>query len=67
MPSAETLSHELRRAGFGSVDVARTAVERRFDRATALRKLRGRHASSFDLLSEDEFRAGLARAEHRLP
>jgi SAM-dependent methyltransferase len=65
-PSGERLTSELEQAGFDGVAVERVTVERRFDRATALRKLRGRHASSFDLLSEPEYRAGLARAERAL-
>jgi hypothetical protein len=46
--------------------VERLAVDRRFTRDQALEKIRGRHLSSFDLLTEDEYRAGLARAEREL-
>ena len=67
MPAAATLERELGEAGFGTTTVERVAIEREFDRETALRKLRGRHTSSFDLLGEDEIAAGLARAERELP
>lgn len=67
MPDAVTLERELREAGFAPVTVERLGVERGFDRETALRKLRGRHTSSFDLLDEDEIAAGLERAERELP
>jgi SAM-dependent methyltransferase len=67
IPSADALRDELARAGFDPVRVERLSVERAFDRETALRKLRGKHASSFDLLGEDEYDAGLARAEAELP
>jgi ubiquinone/menaquinone biosynthesis C-methylase UbiE len=67
IPPAATLARELGEAGFAPVSVERLAVEREFDRETALRKLRGRHTSSFDLLEEDEIVAGIARAERELP
>jgi SAM-dependent methyltransferase len=67
MPDAATLERELGEAGFGPVTVERLAIEREFDRETALRKLRGRHTSSFDLLGEDEIAAGIAQAERDLP
>jgi hypothetical protein len=37
------------------------------DRATALARIRGRHISTFDLLDEDEIRAGTERAARELP
>ena len=67
MPDAGTLERELGEAGFAPVTVERVAIEREFDRETALRKLRGRHTSSFDLLEEDEIAAGLERAEREVP
>jgi ubiquinone/menaquinone biosynthesis C-methylase UbiE len=66
MPDTGTLERELAEAGFGPVSVERVAIEREFDRETALRKLRGRHTSSFDLLGEEEIAAGLERAEREL-
>jgi SAM-dependent methyltransferase len=67
VPSGSTLRVELLDAGFASVRVEPFAFPRVFDRDTALRKLRGRHTSSFDLLSEEEYAHGLARAEAELP
>jgi hypothetical protein len=67
MPDAATLERELSAAGFAPATVERVAIEREFDRETALRKLRGRHTSSFDLLEEDEIAAGLERAEREVP
>ena len=37
------------------------------DRDAALQKIRGRHISTFDLIGEAEYRAGLERAERELP
>ncbi|MDQ3823690.1 MAG: hypothetical protein M3321_10690 [Actinomycetota bacterium] len=42
-------------------------VARRFSRDHALERIRGRYASTFDHLSEQEYREGLARAERELP
>jgi SAM-dependent methyltransferase len=66
-PTADDLERELGAAGFDDVDITRLAVERSYSRETALAKLRGRHISSFDLLTEDEFRAGLDRVEREAP
>ena len=66
LPSAAELERELLEAGFARVTVRRVAFERRFDRQTALRKLEGRHTSSFDLLEESEIAAGIVRAEREL-
>lgn len=66
-PRNDDLVGELRDAGFAEVEVERVAVARRFSREQALAKIRGKHISSFDLLSEDEYRAGLERAERELP
>jgi ubiquinone/menaquinone biosynthesis C-methylase UbiE len=65
-PTVDQLVSELAVAGFERTTAERIAVDRRFDRETALHKLRGRHASSFDLLTEPEYGAGLARAECEL-
>lgn len=67
IPNADDLRSELEGSGFRSVEVERLAVSRRFSREEALRKVRGKHVSSFDLLSEDEYRAGLDRVERELP
>ena len=36
-------------------------------REHALERIRGRHISTFQLIGEDEYRAGLERAERELP
>jgi len=36
-------------------------------REVALERIRGRHIATFDLISDDEYRAGLEQAERELP
>jgi ubiquinone/menaquinone biosynthesis C-methylase UbiE len=57
----------LEEAGFGEVRLRPLRQRARIGRAAALEKVRGRHISTLRLLDEDEFRAGLARAEDELP
>jgi SAM-dependent methyltransferase len=66
-PTPETLHDGLARAGFADVRTTSLRQHGALDRETALEKIRGRHISTFDLLGEDEYRAGLERAEHELP
>jgi ubiquinone/menaquinone biosynthesis C-methylase UbiE len=66
-PSAATLERELRDAGFGDVEVGPFTFRRSFSRAEALAKLRGRAYSTFALMDADEYDAGVAAAEARLP
>jgi SAM-dependent methyltransferase len=66
-PSPDVLEDELRAAGFASSRRVELCVPRRFPRGDALAKLRGRYASTFDLLSDEEYRTGVARAERELP
>jgi SAM-dependent methyltransferase len=63
----EALMEELRAAGFADVRAVRHAQRRRIDRETALARIRGRSISTFDLIGEEEFEAGLARAVAELP
>jgi hypothetical protein len=65
-PDSDDFGEELSAAGFEAVELNRVAVPRRFDREQALAKIRGRHISSFDLLADEEYRSGLARAEREL-
>jgi ubiquinone/menaquinone biosynthesis C-methylase UbiE len=65
-PTPETLRDELARAGFADVRATSLRQEAAIDRGTALEKIRGRHISTFDLIGEDEYAAGLARAEREL-
>jgi SAM-dependent methyltransferase len=66
-PTSETLRAELAEAGF--LDVRATPLRQRaaIDRKSALERIRGRHISTFDLIEDDEYRAGLERAERELP
>jgi ubiquinone/menaquinone biosynthesis C-methylase UbiE len=66
-PGGETLRLELEAAGLGVVQVEPLVLERRFDRETALRKLHGRAYSTFTLMSDEEYEAGVAAAEWSLP
>jgi ubiquinone/menaquinone biosynthesis C-methylase UbiE len=66
-PSRRALEHELTAAGFAGVTVMPVPIERRFSREHALERIRGRYASTFDHLSDEEYREGLARAERELP
>jgi SAM-dependent methyltransferase len=66
-PSARLLEEELRAAGFASAATRQLTVPRSYSRAYALERLRGRYTSTFDLLPDSEYDAGLARAERELP
>jgi SAM-dependent methyltransferase len=66
-PTPDELRAELGAAGFGAVRVERLGQRAAIDRETALERIRGRHISTFDLLEEEEIRAGLERAERELP
>jgi ubiquinone/menaquinone biosynthesis C-methylase UbiE len=66
-PSGETLRRELEVAGFRSTRLAPFVLDRRFTRAEALEKLRSRAYSTFTLMSETEYEAGIAAAEAHLP
>ena len=66
-PSRSALDAELADAGFASVKSDLVPIQRRFSREHALERIRGRYASTFEHLSEEEYREGLARAERELP
>ena len=65
-PSEDDLRSELEGAGFG-VRFVRLTQHAALDRERALERIRGRHISTFDLLDEEEIRAGTAMAERDLP
>lgn len=67
LPSADDLERNLRASGFAAVRSRPHSMPRSFPREEALAKLRGRYASTFDLLGEEEYEEGLARAERDLP
>ena len=66
-PNRDDLAAELRRARFADVRFVRLSQIDSVDRETALERIRGRHISTFDLIPEDEYAAGLAQAERELP
>jgi SAM-dependent methyltransferase len=66
-PARELLSAELETAGFFAVRSKPLEEKKFYKRERALQMLRGRFASSFALMSDDEYRAGLERAERELP
>lgn len=66
-PTGEQLEEELGAAGFGEMGLTRLSQQASIDRADALERIRGKHISTFDLLDDDEYAAGLERAERELP
>jgi SAM-dependent methyltransferase len=66
-PTGEELETELGAAGFGELRLMRLSQSSSIDRGGALERIRGKHISTFDLLDEDEYAAGLERAERELP
>ena len=65
--TAEELEAELLAAGFAQVQVGRHSQKGSHSRDEALERIRKRHISTFDLISDEEYEAGLARAERELP
>ena len=61
------LARELGQAGFDDVRLRELRQEARVSREDALNRLRGRFISTLWLLPEDEYAAGLERAERELP
>ena len=66
-PTPETMRLELARAGFPRYEERLLVTEETIARDHALARIRGRHISTFDLLSAGEIAEGTARAEHELP
>jgi ubiquinone/menaquinone biosynthesis C-methylase UbiE len=64
-PTADELTAEL--ASFAEVRLTRLSQTGSLTREDALERIRGKHISTFDLISEEEYVAGLARAERELP
>ncbi len=65
-PTAPELEAELRGAGF-EPSLLRLSQRGSLTRGDALERIRGKHISTFDLISDEEYDAGLARAERELP
>jgi ubiquinone/menaquinone biosynthesis C-methylase UbiE len=66
-PSPEQLEAELGAAGFGGCRSVRLSWAGELGRDEALARIKGRHISTFDLLTEEELRLGAERAERELP
>jgi ubiquinone/menaquinone biosynthesis C-methylase UbiE len=64
-PTADELTSEF--AGFADVRLTRLSQTGSLARKDALERIRGKHISTFDLISEEEYEAGLQRAERELP
>ena len=65
-PTAAELEEALREAGF-EPRLLRLSQRGSLTRTVALERIRGKHISTFDLISDEEYEAGLARAERDLP
>jgi SAM-dependent methyltransferase len=66
-PRRDELDRELRAAGYSDVRVVELSQRGALTREAALERIHGRHISTFDLLDEEEIRAGTALAEQELP
>lgn len=66
-PTEPQLRADLAAAGFGDVRVLREPRRDVAAREDVLERIRARHISTFELISDDEYREGLARAERELP
>ena len=64
-PTADELTAEL--ADFADVRLTRLSQAGSLAREDALERIGGKHISTFDLISDEEYEAGLARAERELP
>jgi ubiquinone/menaquinone biosynthesis C-methylase UbiE len=63
----EQLDNLLRDAGFADVAEHRLDQRLQLSRETILARVRGKHISTFQLIPDDEYAAGLARIERELP
>ena len=66
-PTRSDFEHELTAAGFRAPGFTRISQEATVTREVALERIRGRHIATFDLISDDEFQAGVEKAERELP
>ena len=66
-PDGETLTRELHAAGFSDPRLIRVSQNASLTRDSALRRIHGRHISTFDLLDEEELTRGTQLAESALP
>jgi hypothetical protein len=66
-PTAEEVRNELRDAGFPDVRLVHLDQQATLTRDEALERIHGKHISTFDLISDEEYKAGLERAEREVP
>jgi ubiquinone/menaquinone biosynthesis C-methylase UbiE len=66
-PTRDDFETELDGAGFGAPRFTRISQRAAVSREAALERLRGRHISNFDLISDEEWQSGVERAERELP
>jgi ubiquinone/menaquinone biosynthesis C-methylase UbiE len=66
-PTPGQMERELAAAGFPRFTSRRLSAQHELGRDEALARIRGRHISTFDLLSPEELAEGTARAERELP
>jgi ubiquinone/menaquinone biosynthesis C-methylase UbiE len=66
-PSAQSLLDELATAGFRSQRVVCLHQQKSITREEALTRIRERAFSTFQLIGDDEYEAGLRRAEQTMP
>ncbi len=66
-PTPEAIDRELAQAGFPRYERRLVVTEGAIGREEALARIRGRHISTFDLLTEEELAEGTTRAERELP
>ena len=67
VPDGEVLRREGGDAGVEDARLHHLGIKRRFSRDEALKKLRGRAYSTFTLMTDTEYEAGVAEAEERFP
>jgi ubiquinone/menaquinone biosynthesis C-methylase UbiE len=65
--TAEELAAQLEAAGFTDVTTATLHQKTEIDREYALSRIRGKHISTFQLIPDDEYAAGVEQAERELP
>jgi ubiquinone/menaquinone biosynthesis C-methylase UbiE len=65
-PTESQLEHELSAAGF-EPRVSRLSQRAEITRDAALERIRGRYISTLELLSDEEYTAGLEQADRELP
>ena len=63
----DQLAALLQDASFDDIEEHRLEQRVELSRETVLARVRGKHISTFQLISEDEYAAGLARVESELP